>query len=140
MKKMLLIVLLLGASGGGYWWYTSHHAAGFHNGGGTGHAASTHYLHLPQTGIECIMEAQSQKILEGTDGSVVLHVGEITRRKVDISLRRDEKILEERILEEGDQIQFDYEGHAYTLELRRIRKPLIGIGKAELKIHSTTAS
>lgn len=97
-------------------------------------ASAKHHLNIPSVGIQSMMEANSQKIIEGTDGSVVVLVGEITRKKVDITIKRDDKILDERIINENDQMIFDYEGNTYTIALHNIKKPLIGVGKAEISI------
>lgn len=94
-----------------------------------------HHLNIPEKGIQSMMEANTQKTIEGTDGSVVVSIGEVTRKKADISIRRGNKILDERIIGENDHISFDYEGVTYTLELRNLRKPLLGEGKAEISIH-----
>ena len=44
-----------------------------------------HHLNIPENGIQSMMEANTQKIIEGTDGSVIVTVGEVTRKKVDIT-------------------------------------------------------
>ena len=93
-----------------------------------------HHLNIPQSGIQSMMEENTQKIIEGTDGSVIILVGEVTRKKVDITIKRDDKILDERIIAEDDKMTFDYEGNTYTIELRNIKKPLLGQGKAEITI------
>lgn len=98
-------------------------------------SSARHHLNIPEKGIQSMMEANTQKTIEGTDGSVVVSIGEVTRKKADISIRRGDKILDERILAEHDHISFDYEGISYTLELHNIRKPLLGAGKAEISIH-----
>ena len=98
-------------------------------------AKAKHHLNIPDTGIQSMMEANTQKIIEGTDGSVIVMIGEVTRKKVDVTIKRDDKILDERIISENDKMTFDYEGITYTIELHNIKKPLIGIGKAEISIH-----
>ena len=94
-----------------------------------------HHLNIPENGIESMMEANSQKIIEGTDGSIIVSVGEVTRKKADISIRRNDKIIDERLLEEKESISVDYEGRNYTVLIRNIKKPLVGAGKVELKIN-----
>lgn len=93
-----------------------------------------HHLNIPATGIESMMEENTSKIIEGTQGSVVITIGEVTRKKVDISIKRNDKILDERLVSEKDQINFDYEGNTYVIVLKNIKKPLIGTGKAEIRI------
>ena len=93
-----------------------------------------HHLNIPESGIQSMMEANTQKVIEGTDGSVIILVGEVTRKKVDITIKRDDKIIDERIIAEDDKMTFDYEGNTYTIDLRNIKKPLIGQGKAEISI------
>jgi hypothetical protein len=95
---------------------------------------SKHHLNIPENGIESMMEANSQKIIEGTDGSIIVSVGEVTRKKADISIRRNDKIIDERLLEEKESIAVDYEGRNYTVLVKNIKKPLVGAGKVELKI------
>lgn len=97
-------------------------------------AVSKHHLNIPENGIESMMEANSQKIIEGTDGSIIVSVGEVTRKKADISIRRNDKIIDERLLEEKESISVDYEGRNYTVLVKNIKKPLVGTGKVELKI------
>ena len=94
-----------------------------------------HHLNIPEAGIQSMMEANTQKIIEGADGSVIIMVGEITRKKADITIKRDDKIIDERIINEKDKMTFDYEGNQYTLELHALKKPLLGAGKAEISIH-----
>jgi PBP1b-binding outer membrane lipoprotein LpoB len=95
---------------------------------------SKHHLNIPANGIESMMEANSQKIIEGSDGSIIISVGEIVRKKVDISIRKNDKILDERLLAEKESISFQYEDRKYTVLVKNIRKPLIGAGKAEISI------
>lgn len=102
--------------------------------GKEGKPASKHHLNMPATGIHSLMESNTQKILEGTDGSVLLQVGEVTRKQADISIRRGDRILEERLLGEKESLKFAYEDHSYTLTVRNIKKPLLGAGKVELVI------
>ncbi len=93
-----------------------------------------HHLNIPEKGIESLMEANSTKIIEGTDGSVLIIIGEVNRKKVDITIKKGDKIIEERLVEEKESIRFDYEGINYTIDIRDIKKPLIGVGKVNLKI------
>ncbi|MBK7762390.1 MAG: hypothetical protein IPI46_03330 [Bacteroidetes bacterium] len=94
----------------------------------------THHLNIPEGGIESVMEANSQKIIEGTDGSIIVFIGDISRKKVDITVKRDDKILDERIISEHDKMTFNYDGTSYTLEVVNLKKPLLGVGKAEITI------
>lgn len=96
---------------------------------------SKHHLNIPSKGIESMMEANSQKIIEGTDGSVVIALGEVTRKKADVTIKHGDKILDERLLTENETIQFDYEDKTYTLKIIKIKKPLIGEGKAQIAIY-----
>ncbi|GBL35953.1 hypothetical protein EMGBS15_15480 [Filimonas sp.] len=102
--------------------------------GNTPSAKAKHHLNIPESGIQSMMEANTQKVIEGTDGSIIILVGEITRKKVDITIKRDDKILDERIIAEHDRMTFDYEGNTYSIDLHNIKKPLIGEGKAEISI------
>ena len=97
-------------------------------------AASKHHLNIPANGIESLMEANTSKIIEGTEGSVVITIGEVTRKKADISIKRNDKILDERLVSEKDNMTFDYEGNTYVILLKNIKKPLIGAGKAEITV------
>jgi len=110
------------------------HGCGDKSDKNTSPAASKHHLNMPAAGIESMMEANSQKIIEGTDGSIIVGVGEVTRKQADIIIRRDDKIIDERLLAEKESISFQYEDHPYTVTLRNIKKPLLGAGKAELVI------
>lgn len=94
-----------------------------------------HHLNIPASGIESLVEANTQKIIEGTDGSIVITVGEITRKKVSISVRKDDEIVDEQIVAEKESMAFDYEGITYEIEVKNLKKPLIGAGKAEISIH-----
>ena len=100
-----------------------------------GKAESKHHLNIPNKGIESLMETNSQKIIEGTDGSVIISIGEMTRKKVDISLKRGDKILDGRLMGVNDSIQFDYADHSYTVLVKKLKKPILGEGKVELSIH-----
>lgn len=93
-----------------------------------------HHLNIPLGGIESMQEENTQKIIEGTDGSIIVFIGEITRKRVSVSLRRDQEIIEEKILREKDAIGFTYEGVSYTLTIKNIKKPLVGSGKVEFSL------
>ncbi|MBL7764560.1 MAG: hypothetical protein JNJ58_00570 [Chitinophagaceae bacterium] len=95
---------------------------------------SSHHLNMPDRGIESMKEANTQMIIEGTDGSIIVAVGEVTRKKADISIRRDDRIIDQQLMSEKETLSFDYEDHAYTLEVGNIKKPLIGAGKVEFTI------
>ncbi|MEZ5045975.1 MAG: hypothetical protein R2831_03180 [Chitinophagaceae bacterium] len=88
-----------------------------------------HRLNIPELGIESIVEANTQKVIEGTDASIVVQIGEVNRKEVSISIRLDDRILTEKILHVSDKLSFDYHDHPYTLHITKIKKPLIGIGK-----------
>ncbi len=94
-----------------------------------------HHLNIPQNGIESMVESNTQKIIEGTDGSIVVTIGEVTRKKVSLSVKRNDEIIEEKIVEEKGSMDFDYEGITYTIEVGQVKKPLLGAGKAEIRIH-----
>ena len=49
------------------------------------------HLNIPESGIESMMEENTSKIIEGTQGSVVVTVGEVTRKKADISIKRNDR-------------------------------------------------
>lgn len=93
-----------------------------------------HHLNIPEKGIESLMEANSQKIIEGTDGSVVLMIGNVTRKEADITLKLDNKILEEKMMKEDEDLDFNYEGSSYTLHIGNIKKPLLGEGKVSIRV------
>jgi hypothetical protein len=98
-------------------------------------AAQKHHLNIPANGIESLMESNTSKIIEGTEGSIVITMGEITRKKADITIRRNDRILEEQLVAENEQLTFDYEGSTYTILVKTIKKPLIGAGKAEISVN-----
>jgi hypothetical protein len=93
-----------------------------------------HHLNIPKAGIRSILEANTQKIIEGTDGSVIVTVGEIVRKKANISIRRGDKIIYEQVLTEKESMRFEYEGTGYTIQIHDIKKPIIGAGKAEISV------
>lgn len=93
-----------------------------------------HHLNIPEKGIESLMESNSQKIIEGTDGSIVLMIGNVTRKEADITLKLDNKILEEKMMREEEDLEFNYEGSSYTLHIGHIKKPLLGEGKVNIRI------
>lgn len=99
-----------------------------------GKKISKHHLNIPEAGIESMIEANTQKIIEGTDGSVIITIGDITRKKASISIKRNDQILDEKIVEEKSSLSFMYEDREYTIELKNLKKPLIGVGKAEILI------
>lgn len=101
----------------------------------TSKTESKHHLNIPEKGIESLMESNAQKIIEGTDGSVIIMVGNVTRKEADITIKRDDKILDEKMVSENEDITFDYEGNSYIIHVGKIKKPLIGEGKVNLTIH-----
>jgi hypothetical protein len=134
MKKVAIILVLIGlAAAAAFVVYKGNPSVTSHTSTQLKSEAA-HHLNIPENGIQSMMEANSQKIIEGTDGSVILLIGAVTRKKVDITIKRDDRILDERLIGENDAMHFDYEGNAYTVELKNIKKPLLGIGKAEIHI------
>ncbi len=93
-----------------------------------------HHLNIPEKGIESLMESNAQKIIEGTDGSVIIVIGNVTRKEADITIKRDDKILDEKMVSENEDITFDYEGNTYTIHVGKIKKPILGQGKVSLTI------
>ena len=93
-----------------------------------------HHLNIPANGIESMMEANTSKIIEGTDGSIIITIGEVARKKVDVTVKRNDRILDERLIKENENMTFEYEGNTYNIALKNIKKPLIGTGKAEIAI------
>ncbi len=102
--------------------------------GGEKPTTPKHHLNIPDNGIEAMMESNSSKIIEGNEGSVIITVGEISRKKADIGIKRNDRILDEQLISEGESINFDYEGITYCVTVKQIKKPLIGAGKAEITI------
>jgi hypothetical protein len=100
----------------------------------TSKSESKHHLNIPEKGIESLMESNAQKIIEGTDGSVIIIVGNVTRKEADITIKRDDKILDEKMVGENEDISFEYEGTSYNIHVGKIKKPLIGEGKVNLTI------
>lgn len=100
----------------------------------TAKSETKHHLNIPDKGIESLMEANSQKIIEGTDGSVLIQIGNVTRKEADITVKIEDKILEEKMVSEEEDLHFSYEGNTYTLHVGKIKKPLIGEGKVNIKI------
>ncbi len=92
-------------------------------------------LHIPTQGIESMMEANSQKIIEGNAESLIVQIGQVTRKEADITLRANDKIVHEKMMKEKDQIEFIYRDHPYTLQVLSIKKPLVGSGKVKFTIH-----
>ncbi len=134
MKKILITLSVLLVVGLILFFSCNNKQSNNSHGSSTSSTKNKHHLNIPESGIQSMMEANTQKIIEGTDGSVIVTVGEVTRKKVDITIKRDDKILDERVINEDDKMTFDYEGNVYTIELHNIKKPLIGIGKAEISI------
>lgn len=95
---------------------------------------NSRHLNIPDKGIESLMEANTSKIIEGNAGSVIITVGEVTRKEADISIKRNDRIIDERLMREHETMNFEYEGSQYSVELKNIKKPVIGSGKAELSI------
>ncbi|HMN33350.1 MAG TPA: hypothetical protein PKA54_08250 [Chitinophagaceae bacterium] len=91
-------------------------------------------LNIPETGIHSLMESNTEKIIEGTKGNIKIKIGEVTRKKADISIIRNDRIIEEKLLEKEDAVSFNYEGRVYTLLVMKVKKPLVGDGKVEFSI------
>lgn len=96
--------------------------------------ANKHHLNIPDKGIESLMESNSQKIIEGTDGSVVIMIGNVTRNQADITIKEGDKILDEKLVGEDEDMSFQYHENTYTLHTGKIKKPLLGQGKVNLTI------
>lgn len=98
-------------------------------------ARHQHRLHIPAEGIESMMEAGSQKIIEGTQGSVLIKVGHVSRNEADITIMHNQDIVCEKLVKENSRIAFDYADARYTLAVGKIKKPLIGEGKVAIRIY-----
>lgn len=127
MKKVLLLGITLGA-------FLLFSCGNHESNTTTPKSETKHHLHIPDKGIESLMEAHSQKIIEGTDGSIVVMIGNVTRKEADITIKLDDKILEEKMVSEEDNLTFTYEGNSYTVHVGKIKKPLLGEGKVNIKI------
>ncbi len=102
--------------------------------GGVKQKENKEKLNIPETGIHSLMESNTEKIIEGTKGNIKIKIGEVTRKKADISIIRNDRIIEEKLLEKDDTISFNYEGRVYTLLVIKVKKPLLGDGKVEFSI------
>ncbi len=100
----------------------------------TSNTKSKHHLNIPEQGIESRMEQNSKKIIEGTDESIVISVGNVTRQEADISVMQQDKILQEKLVHEKETIPFVYEGTSYTITIGEIKKPLLGAGKVSITL------
>lgn len=95
---------------------------------------NNHHLNIPSEGIHTIIESNTSKILEGTHGAVILMVGDVSRKKADISLKRNDKIVFEKLMKEDEDFTIDYDENMYDVKIKNIKKPLLGAGKVELII------
>lgn len=93
-----------------------------------------HHLNIPSEGIHTIIESNTSKILEGTHGTVIIMVGDVSRKKADISIKRNDKIIFEKLMKEDEEFILDYDENIYVIKIKNIKKPLLGAGKVELII------
>lgn len=95
---------------------------------------NNHHLNIPEEGIHTIIESNTSKILEGTHGAVILMVGDVSRKKADISIKRNDKIVFEKLMKEDEEFILDYDENMYVVKIKNIKKPLLGAGKVEIII------
>lgn len=84
-------------------------------------------LHLSQ---------RSTTEIPGSEGKVLITIGDITRSQVAVSVSWDkgESLVGTRSLQEGDEIELEIEGTRYKLKLSRLTNELVGDDSAEFSI------
>ena len=93
-----------------------------------------HALDIPADGISTKLGANTQKILEGDESSLIIAVGDVGKEEADITLRVGDKMVFEKLVHEKQSIRFNYYDHPYHLQVEEIKKPFIGSGKVSFTI------
>ena len=109
-------------------------ACGNNNGRDAKGPSYKHALDIPSDGISTKLGANTQKILEGDESSLIVAVGDVGKKEADITVRLGDKILLEKLVNENQSIRFTYYDHPYHLKVEEIKKPLIGSGKVSFTI------
>lgn len=109
-------------------------ACGNNNGGDAKGPSYKHALNIPAEGISTKLGANTQKILEGDESSLIIAVGDVGKKEADITVRLGDKILLEKLVNEKQSIRFTYYDHPYHLKVEEIKKPFIGSGKISFTI------
>ena len=109
-------------------------ACGNNNGGKAKGPSYKHALDIPTDGISTKLGANTQKILEGDESSLIIAVGDVGKEEADITLRLGDKMVFEKLVHEKQSIRFNYYDHPYHLNVEEIKKPLIGSGKVSFTI------
>lgn len=99
-------------------------------------------LEIPES-FSFMLEQRASKVIEGNEGNIRIKIGDITKRKVEVSIKGEtneddqEKILLEKVMSEGDRCNFDYYGTGYTIEIEDLINHLIGDDNAQIAIYKT---
>jgi len=77
----------------------------------------------------------------GSGGRLQIHLGDITRRQVEVTLSRADGggVLPPTSMRQGETIRFAYERHAYRLRILRLENLLLGDDTAELEFSADDA-
>ncbi len=91
-----------------------------------------HRLDIPDGRVEFSMRQRASRPLPGSDGTVLLTLGDITRGQVTVSLARDDgaPVLAPLSLRQGDAARFVLGDARYVLVARKLRNVLIGADTA----------
>jgi len=91
---------------------------------------------LPKNGTRFTVAQRSDAAVPGTDDRLRVHLGDITRKQVDISLHHDDGrvLVPTTSVRQGDRCKFILGDTRYTLSVLDLKNSLLGKDTAELEI------
>ncbi|HCU25342.1 MAG TPA: hypothetical protein DF383_10005 [Deltaproteobacteria bacterium] len=103
--------------------------------------AKTEPLDLPHP-VYFTIPQRSTSALPGSDGRIMLSLGDITMGQVTTTLawKDGRELAPSRSLQENDIIAFSLGGRDYTLKLQRLENHLIGMDYAHFELRETSSS
>jgi hypothetical protein len=96
-------------------------------------------LKLPSDSVELTIVQREERSIPGSDGSVRIHLGDITDGQAFLSVVTSDQqtLLERTSVTEDDALQFSFGGKRYAVRIRELRNVLIGDDFAKVEISET---
>jgi len=93
-------------------------------------------LELPSKSVEITIVQREERAIPGSDGSVRIRLGDITRGQVFLSVltNDDEYLLERTSVSADDKVQFRLRDKKYEIEVMELRNVLVGDDFAKIRI------
>ncbi len=93
-------------------------------------------LDLKRGGAHVTVQQRSDKDIPGSNGRLRVHLGDITRGQVSLTLKRTDGdiLVGTTSVRPGDEVPFAFAGHRYRLAVEKLENRLIGTDEAVLRV------